>query len=143
MASNPDCRTKTATLTVASMVVFATAFMPAWASGNFLPLQSYNETIFVTGGVGEEELEDINAARGDFNVQLLMAEKSGAYVAGVRLVVFDAKGGKVLEADGAGPYLLVRLPAGSYHGTADYEGRSMPFRLNVRGGGRQSAVIRW
>jgi len=108
-----------------------------------LAWQAYNGTLFITGGVGEEELEQINASRGEFNVQLLMAEKTGTYVTGVWVVIVDAKGSKVLEVEGAGPYLLVKLPAGVYQINALYDALSQNKRLELREGKPQKVTFSW
>ena len=104
-------------------VVLGMAYSPVETGEPFLPWQEYNGTIFVTGGVGEEALKEINAAYRDFNVQLLLVEKSGSYVAGVHIVIIDASGSKVFEVDGAGPCLLVRLRGGGYQLQVTYENR--------------------
>lgn len=127
------------------VVVFAfgLACVSAFASDPVLPLQTYDGTAFVTGGIGEEELEQINAARADFNVRLLMAEKAGAYVTGVRIAIVDAKGKTVLEVGSAGPYLLAKLPKGTYRINASYEGQSQERRLEVRDGAGQMLPFYW
>ncbi|WP_153111836.1 carboxypeptidase-like regulatory domain-containing protein [Propionivibrio limicola] len=103
--------------------------------------QEFNGTPFISGGVGEEELEQINAAKGEYNVRLLLAEKSGAYVTGVQLAIFDGKGKKVLDAWDAGPYLLTRLPTGTYQVSAAYDGQTQQKRLDVRAGMPQASMV--
>lgn len=124
------------------ILVFGLACVSAFADEPVLPRQMYEGTAFITGGIGEEELAQINAARTDFNVRLLMAEKAGAYVTGVRIVIVDGKGKTVLEAGSAGPYLLVKLPKGKYQINASYEGRSQDRRLEV-GGSAQTLSFYW
>lgn len=126
-----------------AILVFGLACVTASASDPVPPLQTYDGTAFVTGGIGEEELAQINAARADFNVRLLMAEKGGAYVTGVRVVIVDGKGNKVLEVGTSGPYLLTKLPKGTYQINASYEGRSQDRRLEVRDGGAQMLSFYW
>jgi hypothetical protein len=124
-------------------LVFGLACVSAFADENVLPRQTYDGTAFITGGIGEEELEQINAARTDFNVRLLMTEKAGAYVTDVRVVIVDGKGKTVLETGSAGPYLLAKLSKGIYRVSASYEGRSQDGRLEVRDGASQMLTFYW
>lgn len=119
------------------------ACVSAFAAEPELPRQTFGETPFITGGIGEEELTQINAARADYNVRLLMAEKSGAYVSDVRVAIVDGKGSKVLEVASAGPYLLVKLPKGKYQINASYDGRSQERRLAVGDSGAQMLSFYW
>lgn len=115
----------------------------SWADEIGVARQSYEGTPYLTGGIGEEELQQVNAARPDFNVRLLMAEKNGAYVSDVNVVIVDSKGNKVLEVGNAGPYLLARLPKGGYKINASYGGRSQDRRLDVRDGAAQALAFYW
>lgn len=108
-----------------------------------LAQKEFNGTPYLSGGIGEEELEQINQARKDFNFKLLMAEKSGAYVTGVQVVIVDSKGKKALEIQGAGPLLLAKLPVGAYQVSATFEGQLVQQRMDVRAGRMQSLVFRW
>lgn len=124
-------------------VVLGLSCAASWAESPALTWQSYEGTVYLTGGVGEEDLEAINQARGDFNLRVLMAEKSGTYVTGVRVVVVDGRGGTVLDVPSAGPYLLVRLPAGSYQLNATYEERSLAKRFAIKGDAPQMIFLYW
>jgi hypothetical protein len=51
----------------------------------------------------------------DFNLKVITAAQgSGAFLAGVRLLVLDAHGAKVLETTLDGPWLMGRLDPGRY-----------------------------
>lgn len=108
-----------------------------------LEWQAYNGVVYLTGGVGEEELEEVNAARTGFNVRVLLAEKSGTYVAGVRVVVSDAGGTKVLEVESAGPHLLAKLPEGNYRIAVTYGGQAQQQDFVVQSGRAHEFVFRW
>lgn len=77
---------------------------------------SEEDVTFVTGGVGEDEKEAIEAAKGDYNLHVINSSVDGAYVGDVRVVIHTAGKGNVHEKLNivAGPLLYVRLPAGSY-----------------------------
>ena len=98
---------------------------------------------YLSCGIGEEELSQVDQARENYNVRLLFAELSGAYITGVRVLVADEKGETVLDVSSAGPYLFVKLTAGKYRVKASYEGRMQEQSLKVRADATQEAVFRW
>ena len=108
-----------------------------------LSWQDYKGIIYVTGGIGEDELAEINAARSGFNVRVLLAEKAGTYVAGVRVVVSESNGTKVLEAESAGPYLLAKLPEGNYRISVTYGDQMQQQDFVVQPGRAREFVFRW
>jgi len=113
------------------------------AGETVLAWQDYNGTIYISGGVGEEELAEINAARSEFNVRVLLAEKAGAYVTGVRVVISEASGAKVLEVESAGPHLLAKLPEGTYRISVTYGAQAQQQEFVVRPGRAREIVFRW
>ncbi len=101
------------------------------------------EVPYVSGGIGEEELEVLRLVRDDFNVRLTFADKSGAYVSAVHVVISDAHGKPVLEVHDAGPFLLARLPAGHYQVQARYAGHTATQSADLRASRRVERVFRW
>jgi len=83
--------------------------------GRLLQVHSDQGIRYVSGGVGEDELAEINALSGQFNLRLLFAmQGSGDYLADVRVKVVDSRGAVVLNATSNGPLLLTQLPPGTY-----------------------------
>jgi hypothetical protein len=114
------------------------------AQESALPTQTdAHGTSYLSGGIGDGELEMINQASKAFNLKLLFAEKSGAYAADVPVTIVDRKGSTVLEVPSAGPILLATLPDGSYRVSASYEGRKMEKRVNVRKGKQAALSFYW
>ena len=57
----------------------------------------------------------------DFNLKMVFALKSGAYLAEVSVTIIDATNNKVmLDTLAEGPWFLARLPAGTYQVNASY-----------------------
>lgn len=82
-----------------------------------LPLQAYKTQSgiqYITGGIGDEELAQLKSVEQYYNVQILIAAISGAYVSGVSVRIKDAAGNEILSVPEAGPYLYTHLAAGSY-----------------------------
>jgi len=97
---------------------------------------------FVSGGVTQGEIADLNAKRPFFNVSLLTAARgSGAHLAGVLVRVLDSDGTKVLETEMDGPYLLVDLLPGKYQLEATNEGETQKRALTVQEGRSQRVVL--
>src|SRR5215475_6919639 len=74
---------------------------------------NYHGTPLLTGGVSEEERDEMRSAIGPYNVWLVFAERdTGNYVAGVKVSVIDDKGNALVDTVSDGPWLLARLPPG-------------------------------
>lgn len=117
---------------------------PLSAQESAMPTQTdAHGTPYISGGIGDGELQMVNQASKDFNLKLLFAEKSGAYAADVPVTIVDRKGNTVLEVPAAGPILLARLPDGSYRVSASYEGQKMEKRVTVRKGKQTALSFYW
>jgi hypothetical protein len=77
---------------------------------------SHADVTFVTGGIGDDELQAIEASKADYNLHVMSASSSGAFVGDSRVVITRKVGKETEEMLSvvAGPILYVRLPAGSY-----------------------------
>lgn len=105
--------------------------------------QRAGDVAYVSGGIGDEERDEIRAREKDFNLQLLFAERDGSYLANVAVRLLDAKGRTVLDSGSAGPFLLVRLPAGNYLLRATVNGQEQQGKLSVPAKGQRQAIFRW
>jgi hypothetical protein len=83
--------------------------------------QTDGAVTYVTGGIGERETAELEAAKAYYNVHITNAEKSGAYVSDTSVVIQDRKGRDMI-ATNTGPLLLVNLPAGRYTLLAENSG---------------------
>ncbi len=77
-------------------------------------VQTSNGISYITGGVGDEELAEMNAQAGNFNVRILIAARSGEYMSEVGIRITDKQNAEVLKVDSAGPLFYASLPAGTY-----------------------------
>jgi hypothetical protein len=91
-------------------------------------------------GVGEEA----RMPHKDFSLKCVFAERLGPYVAGVKVAIYDADGGKVVETFSAGPWLFVDLPEGSYRVVAQRDsGPKAAGSVTVTAGKQRSLYITW
>ncbi|HZT20423.1 MAG TPA: carboxypeptidase-like regulatory domain-containing protein [Dongiaceae bacterium] len=108
-------------LTVAALLLATTA---AGAGAQMMPQpQTENGVTFISGGIAEDQQQDIQSQRGQYNLHLLFAQQgTGAYFSGVGVQVTDASGRTVLDTVSNGPFLYARLAPGRYTVTATHNG---------------------
>ncbi len=74
------------------------------------------------GGVSSNEREIMEEWGKSYNLKLTFAEKSGPYLANVRLVITGAKGTEIINATITGPWFYIHLPPETYALTATFKG---------------------
>ena len=110
------------------------------------PVLSWHDqggVLYVSGGIGEAELDWIKHSGREFGLRLLLAERTGAYVAGVHVQISDRQGKTMLDIADAGPYLLAKLPTGTYRIDATYEGRRQSRQIHLRDGQPVNMSVLW
>lgn len=90
-------------------------------------MTSASGVTYVSGGAGTEAVDRLRSMERDFNLKLVFALSNGEYLADVRVTVVDAANKVVLDTTAEGPWLLARLPAGTYQVNAAH-GRSVEHR---------------
>lgn len=79
-----------------------------------LEVKSENGITYVTGGIGDEEMAQLKAQQGNFNVQVLLTAQHGEYLGEALARVIGADGADLAVIENAGPYVYVQLKPGSY-----------------------------
>lgn len=105
--------------------------------------QHYGKVAYLSGGIGEEERDEMRLRERDFNLKLLFAERSGAYLADVDVLLLNAKGETVLDAKSVGPFLLVQLASGRYGIKVSTNGQMQQGRLSIPAQGKSRGAFRW
>ena len=106
------------------------------------PLPQAQAPMAISGGVTEEERERLSAMVQEYNLKVVLATRSGAYLADVAIVVRDGSGQPVVDAKADGPWVLARLPAGRYSIEGSANGTTV--RKSVTLGAAQTRVdLRW
>lgn len=103
----------------------------------------YGNVVYVSGGIGDEERDEIRSRERNFNLKLLFSERDGAYLGDVDVVLLNNKGDTVFNAESVGPFLLMQLPGGSYVIKVSMNGQMQQRRLSIPAKGRNEAVFRW
>lgn len=102
-----------------------------------LEVQDQNGVTFVTGGIGDDERAELEAAKKDFNLHVTSATKNGHFVEYTMVKIVDAKGDSVIETE-AGPLLYAQLPAGRYSLVATNQEQQLKRNFTV---GKKSADV--
>jgi hypothetical protein len=99
---------------------------------------------YLSGGVGLDEQEALDARGKEFNLKVVTAaERSGAFLADVRVKVTGASGATVLDTAMDGPWLLAQLPPGTYVLEATFEGKTLTKSIAIPKTGQRQAYLYW
>jgi hypothetical protein len=115
---------------------------PSEQPANLTP-QEQNGVLYVTGGVGVEEAHALKILEPQFNTKILSTLKSGSFVSGTLVSIYDANGGLVFEAPLNGPCLLVQLTPGQYTVEAMQSGAKLQRSLAVPKTGSRQVIFEW
>lgn len=104
---------------------------------------SRNGVTLVSGGIGVESQQRLNALEPQFNLKLVFALVEGNYVSDVGVTVSNGAGKVLVEHVADGPFLLMKLPAGRYSLAAEYGGQRRQLQVTVRDGRLHTEYVRW
>lgn len=114
------------------LLITGVTLSPAAEQNDSLPEQKVYQGIpYVSGGVGSEEREQFAAIGKNYNLKLVFAFKSGAYLSDVQVDISDSIGKKVLSAVAEGPWFFTNLPPGKFTITATMMGKEKQNKVNI------------
>ena len=105
--------------------------------------KSYNNVPYLSGGVGEEEIDLLRQVDGAYNVKLIFAATAGNYLSNVHILIEDSQGTKVLEAVSEGPWFYTKLSPGTYNVRAQAEGQTRQQRAQISQQKRTQLQFYW
>jgi hypothetical protein len=112
-------RQTTRTIAALALLVSLGAPRAVLAQAEAAAVPQHSGTVeFLSGGVGETELAQMKAQASGYNLKVLTATPSGAYLGSADLTIADAQGRRILSTRTLGPLFYARLPAGRYVVTA-------------------------
>ena len=133
--------------TLAASLIIALGIATATARAEEVPeVHTYGNVTYVTGGVGEQHEQAMEAVRKDYPLSMLFIRKDkprNAYLADIAVTIKDAKGKVVLEATSDGPFLYVKIPPGRYTVSATHEGNTRTAQVYVPRKGHKNMVFEW
>lgn len=101
--------------------------------------KTQGDITFVSGGVGSDERNAMQAVRADYNLSVLFSlQGTGEYLSEVLVNISDSKGNTLLETVADGPMLLAKLKPGSYIVTVELNGQVAQSKAPIFGKRRTS-----
>ena len=129
---------------VLGVALIGLAVMAAHALAADEPLvQQADGVSYLSGGVGDEERDRILSIGKDFNLKLVLATRSGAYLSDVNIVIVDGRGQRRLDVKSDGPLFYAKLPAGRYRIKAAANGVLLQESVDVTAQGQRTVNLRW
>ncbi|HEV2057367.1 MAG TPA: carboxypeptidase regulatory-like domain-containing protein [Methylomirabilota bacterium] len=98
---------------------------------------------YISGGAGADSREELLAKEKEYNLKVITADKSGDYLAGVKVVIESAKKEQVLDATMTGPILLAKLVPGTYTIRATSGGQTLTRTVTIAAQGLRQVDLRW
>jgi hypothetical protein len=97
----------------------------------------------ISGGVGADARENLLAKEKEYNLKIIAAEKSGDYLANVKVVIESARKEQVLDTTMEGPILLAKLAPGTYTIRATSDGQTLTRTVTIPTRGLRQVDFRW
>jgi hypothetical protein len=139
----PDMKGKFIARSFAAILLLSLSLVPVASADSDAIVHNAGGVPYVSGGVGEESIGRLNALAGDFNLKLVFALRSGAYVNGVGVAIADAKGKTLVDTTAEGPWFLAKLPTGNYQVVATFAGNAVKRQVAVGGTRLRTIDFRW
>jgi hypothetical protein len=99
---------------------------------------------YVTGGIGSEEVEAMEAFKKQFNLYFLFSEgKVGRVIDDINISITDSRNQAVFTLEHAAPRLLLNLPSGKYQAIATYLGSEQRYRFTHDEKKHQRVILNW
>jgi hypothetical protein len=128
----------------AAMLMGSALLLPIAGIGAENAVHTAGAVTYVSGGVDDASLDALKANVQKYDLKLVFALKSGAFMSGVKVAISDAKGNPVLDATSDGPWFLAKLPAGSYRVVAtSSSGMAITQQAAVAATGLKTLDFRW
>lgn len=119
--------TLTRKLLFGAIVAVASAQLPVYAGAE---QQTRGEIVYITGGIGADERDQLKKMEKEFNLKLLFTQPDGHMLSDAAVVVKDGSGQPVL-AEQSGPIFLAKLPPGTYTVETAFGGKKQTRKVTV------------
>lgn len=127
-----------------ALVISCILFCFQAIADSIIKTQTQGDVTFVSGGVGGDERNAMQAIRGDFNLSLLFTvQGTGEYLSAVKVNITDKKGNTFLDTVSDGPMLLVSLKPGHYTVNAEVDGKIVHKNALIVSNKRTSLSFIW
>ena len=110
------------------------------------PVQKSGAVEYLSGGIGLDESTAIKSASRHWPLSLVFSVQApgkAEFATDVKLEIRDAKGAQVLATTASGPFLLAKLPPGSYSLRASLAGKTLERKVQIKAGGSARVELVW
>jgi hypothetical protein len=116
----------------------------AFAEQSLITPQTQGEVTFVSGGVGGDEQNAMQAIQADYNLHMLFSIKgTGEYVSDVKVRITNSSGNTLMESLSEGPMLFANLKPGRYTISVDRDGQVIHKTATLKGNRKASLFFTW
>ena len=99
---------------------------------------------YMTGGIGEDQVDDMRHHAKKFTLNLIFSEgTSGRSVTDVNVNIYSETDERVFRIVGAKPVLYVNLPIGMYTILANNNGQKLRHKFTIEGSTNQKIILNW
>jgi hypothetical protein len=99
---------------------------------------------YMTGGIGEDEVDAMRPYAKKFTLNLLFSEGVvGRWATDVNVNIYNEQSESVFRVVGSKPVLYVNLPAGTYTILANNNGIKLRHKLTLEENTNQKVVLNW
>ena len=100
--------------------------------------------VYMTGGIGEEEVAIMKPQAKKFTLNLLFSEGVvGRWAMDVNVNIYDEASNLMFRIVGAKPVLYVNLPAGTYTILANNNGQKLRHKVTLEANANKKVVLNW
>ena len=110
------------------------------------PVQKSGAVEYLSGGIGLDESTAIKNASRHWPLSLVFSVQApgkAEFASDEKLEIRDAKGAQVLATTASGPFLLAKLPPGSYSLRASLAGKTLERKVQIKAGGSARVELVW
>lgn len=125
------------------MAVLSTGYSLASNGATYVLEGNTHGLKYATGGVGFGERARLQTMAKDYNLRLIFAENTGAYLANINVKIQDNKGKNLMDTTANGPWFFVKVPQGQYTVIVSHLGKKETKKVAVRNGGSRVITFHW
>lgn len=126
-----------------ALLLCSAIFAPLANAADGAMVRTVNGISHVSGGVGDQSMDQLGALSGNFNLKLVFALNSGNYVSDVGVSIMNGAGKTLLETTSDGPLFMARLPQGKYQIAATFSGNTIKRQVTVGTAPLSTIDFRW
>ena len=115
-----------------------------FAEETLLVTQTQGDISFISGGVGGDERDAMQAISKNYNLNLLFSlDGSGEYLSDVQVRIKDTAGNSLLDTVADGPMFFAKLKPGRYDLNVEQSGHSIEKTIVIDGKQRSRLSLSW